>query len=126
MLIIIIMTLFYFYCYCNENGGERERGVNKTQAKQVMHHIIARHPLADAQPVPEKGSSPPSQLSPVHVLCVTFCYTKYSFGWFGPAVPAMLPPSQLLAHLLTDRARETAKSLTQGKHYLATTETSVR
>lgn len=118
LIIIIIIILFY-------KMGERE--VNKTQAKQVMHHIIAHYPLADAQPIPEQWSSPSRvyELSPVHILSVTFYCMKYPFGWFGPAVPAMLPPSQLPVHLLTGRAPETEKSLTQGKHYLATIETSM-
>lgn len=101
----------------------RERGGNKTQAKEVAQYNCApptdrcpAHPWAVIvlfQPAP-----------PVYTLSVAFHGVEWPFGQFRSAPPGHAP-SQLLVHLLAGRSQETEKSLTQGKSYLATTKTSV-
>ena len=83
---------------------KRER--NKTQEKQVMHNAIAHHPLTDARAAirPSRPTTPS-------------LYTERDVLWYGISlwlVRVSCPgsaPSQLLAHLLANRAWETEKSL---------------
>ena len=79
----------------------------KPKKRQVMHNAIAHHPLTDA-----RAMICPSWPAPP---CL---YTGHDVPWYGISlwlVWVSCPdhaPSQLLAHLLAGRARETEKSLT--------------
>ena len=67
----------------NNNSNEKEykkKGRGGGEKNPVMHNAIAHHPLTDAQLVPEPRSAPPSQLSPVYILGMTFHSMEYPFG----------------------------------------------
>ena len=70
-----------------------------------MHNAIAHHPLTNAQPVPEQQPPSPQPTSPVCLFSMTSYGMEYPFGQFGPAVPAVSPPSFLCTpSLLVGRA----------------------
>jgi len=88
-----------------------------------MQSTTAHHPLTDVQPALEQWSQP-------LVYSSSLC-TEHEVIWYGiPLWPVWVScpgygPSQLLVHLLAGRALEAEKCLTQYKHCLVTTTTSV-
>lgn len=86
-----------------KNFHKERKRENRTQEKQVMN-MVAPLLLTNAQPISEPKS-------------------QYSFGQFRSPVLALLT-SHFSVQLLSSRAWHFIKSLTQGKHYIASAKTS--
>lgn len=74
-----------------------------------MHNTIAHQLLTNVQLISEQLSAALSQLPTVYVLGMIFCGTEHPFGWFKPAVLAVVSPSFLCTCLIAEH--ETLKGL---------------
>lgn len=75
-----------------------------------MPYAIARHPLADAQPVPKQRSGPPASPSRLHTGHDVLGRARSL--WLVQVSCPGGAPVRLLAHLRAGRARESENSFT--------------